>query len=265
MTATPIPRTLALTVFADLELSLLTELPPGRRPVKTWVVPPEKRPAAYEWIKKQRGQVFVVCPYIEESEVETLKSVRAATQEFVNLQKIFPEHRLGLLRGRLKAEEKERVMNAFREGELDILVATPVVEVGVDIPTATVMVIEGANHFGLASLHQLRGRVGRGRQSSYCLLFSDSDEPSTLQRLKAMEKYHQGQKLAERDLAWRGPGDLYGTAQHGFPKLKLATFADEELIKTTREAAKNLVKIGLENYPLLMARLKELEKPVEPN
>lgn len=273
MTATPIPRTLALTFYGDLDLSLITEMPPGRRPVKTWIVPPEKREAAYDWIKRQLGQApptggqaFIVCPFIEESEVETFKSVKAAAKEFENLKKTFTGYRLGLLHGRLKSQEKEVVMQNFRQKKIDILVTTPVVEVGVDIPNATVIVIEGANHFGLASLHQLRGRVGRGQKQAYCLLFSDSDEPKTIQRLKALEKYHSGQKLAELDLQRRGMGELFGTAQHGFPELKVATFTDLELIKKTGAAAREIIRQGLDKYPALRDKILVLTTDaVKPN
>lgn len=251
MTATPIPRTLALTFYGDLDLSIIDELPLGRRKVKTWVVPGAKREAAYAWIKTQLGQAFIVCPYIEASEVETLKSVKAAKSEFGVLAKIFSGHQLGLLHGRLKAAEKENVMNEFRAGKLDILVATPVVEVGVDIPTANLMVIEGANHFGLASLHQLRGRVGRGGEQAYCLLFSDSDETSESGRLKVLEKYSSGRKLAEMDLKWRGGGELFGTAQHGFTRLKIATLSDYDLIVETKKAAEEIIRDEGNHYPQL--------------
>ncbi len=262
MTATPIPRTLALTFYGDLDLSVIDELPPGRRIVKTWVVPSAKRESAYAWLKGQLGQAvpagrqaFIVCPYIEASEVETLKSVKAVKSEFEVLAKIFSGHRLGLLHGRLKAAEKENVMNEFRAGLLDILVATPVVEVGVDIPTANLMVIEGANHFGLASLHQLRGRVGRGGEQAYCLLFSDSDEPSESGRLRAMEKYSSGRTLAEMDLKWRGGGELFGTAQHGFTRLKIADLGDYDLIVETKKAAEEIIHAEGNRFPQLWSQV----------
>lgn len=267
MTATPIPRTLALTLYGDLDLSQISELPPGRIPIKTWVVPPEKREAAYEWIKKQLGQAFIVCPFIEESEVETLKSVKAAVTEFNFLkEKVFTGYQLGLLHGRLKPAEKEEVMRSFREKKLDVLVATPVVEVGIDIPSASIIVVEGANHFGLASLHQLRGRVGRGDRQSYCLLFSDSREPQVMERLKQMEKYSNGQQLSEADLRFRGAGQIFGTAQHGFLRLKVADLYDYPLIKTTGEVAKEFYSQGLENYPKLAKKAKEEhDQIIKPN
>ncbi len=244
MTATPIPRTVALSLYGDLDLSVLTDPPEGRLKVKTWVVPEEKRAAAYEWIKKQNSQVFIVCPFIEES--ESVKSVKAATVEFKKLKETFAKNRLGLLHGKLRAKEKDEVINKFRAGELDILVTTPVVEVGLDIPNATIMVIEAAERFGLAQLHQLRGRVGRSSNQSYCLLFSDSDT----QRLKALETHHSGIELAEIDLRLRGPGQIYGTAQHGAPQLKIAAYTDLSLIEKAKEKAKEIFP-DLPKYPLL--------------
>ena len=268
MTATPIPRTIALTLYGDLDLSVLDEMPPGRQRVKTWVVPPVKREAAYNWIKKHvKGTeegAFVICPLIEES--ETLKSVKATTVEFESLsRKIFPDLRLGLLHGRLKSKEKNEVIKRFREGELDILVSTPVVEVGIDIPQATIMMIEGADRFGLATLHQLRGRVGRGQRQSYCLLFTDVTEGRTYLRLKAMEKMYIGLELSELDLKLRGPGEIYGTTQHGFPDLRVASFTDLGLIQKTRLSAEQAINL-LDKFPLLKARLKKyIIKAIEPN
>jgi ATP-dependent DNA helicase RecG len=198
LTATPIPRSVALTLYGELDLSYIDEMPKGRLKIKTWLVPAEKRQAAYEWIKKQlkKDQFFIICPLIEESLVETMLSVRAATTEYQRLQKeIFPKSRLGLLHGRLKSKEKEKVLGDFRQNKLEILVATPVVEVGIDIPNATIMMIETAERFGLAQLHQLRGRVGRREKQSYCLLFSESDKSQN--RLKALETIYNGAELAE--------------------------------------------------------------------
>lgn len=268
MTATPIPRTIALTLYGDLDLSIIDEMPPGRQRVKTWVVPPVKRKPAYDWIKKHvKGTeegAFVICPLIEES--ETLKSVKATTVEFESLsRKIFPDLRLGLLHGRLKSKEKNEVIKRFREGELDILVSTPVVEVGIDIPQATIMMIEGADRFGLATLHQLRGRVGRGQRQSYCLLFTDVTEGRTYLRLKAMEKMYIGSELSELDLKLRGPGEIYGTSQHGFPDLRVASFTDLGLIQKTRLSAEQAINL-LDKFPLLKARLKKyIIKAIEPN
>ncbi len=268
MTATPIPRTIALTLYGNLDLSILDEMPPGRQKVKTWVVPPAKREKAYNWIrekvKETDEQCFIVCPLIEES--ESLKSVKAAKAEFEILsKKIFPDLRLGLLHGKLKSKEKEEIIQKFRQGEFDILVSTPVVEVGIDIPNATIMVIEGADRFGLAQLHQLRGRVGRGDKQSYCLLFSQSTQERTIQRLKALEKIYIGAELAELDLKIRGPGEIYGTAQHGFPNLKVASFSDINLIRKTKEAAEKTINC-LDKFPLLRKKLsKYIIETVLPN
>ncbi|MBI4999441.1 ATP-dependent DNA helicase RecG [Candidatus Gottesmanbacteria bacterium] len=265
MTATPIPRTVALTLYGELDLSFLDEMPEGRIKVKTWVVPPEKRSGAYGWIRKHvkgtREQAFIICPLIEES--ETLTSVRAATKEYEHLQKeVFPDLRLGLLHGRMKSKEKDTVLGNFRAGNLDILVATPVVEVGIDIPNATIMMIEGAERFGLAQLHQLRGRVGRGVIQSYCLLFSESEN---VRRLKAMEKMYVGAQLAELDLKIRGPGEIYGTAQHGIPDLRVASLTDLALIEKTREAAQQVIG-QLEQFPLLKQKLEKYTiKSVSPD
>jgi ATP-dependent DNA helicase RecG len=268
MTATPIPRTVALTLYGELDLSFLDEMPKGRMKVKTWVVPPEKRDGAYEWIRKHvkgtREQAFIICPLIEES--ETLTSVKAATKEYEHLQKeVFPDLRLGLLHGRMKSKEKEAVLNEFRAGNLDILVATPVVEVGIDIPNATIMMIEAAERFGLAQLHQLRGRVGRGALQSYCLLFSESEN---VRRLKAMEKMYIGGELAELDLKIRGPGEIYGTRQHGIPDLRVASLTDLNLIEKTRIAAQELVSQdpSLSQFPLLRQKLERFTiKAVSPD
>lgn len=264
MTATPIPRTVALTLYGELDLSFIDEMPEGRKRVKTWLIPKEKRMAAYQWIKKKikKGEerAFIICPLIEESKIETMQSVKAATAEFKHLKReIFFDLNVGLLHGKVKSKEKEKTLNDFRKGKIDILVATPVVEVGIDIPQATIMMIEGADRFGLAQLHQLRGRVGRSDLSSYCLLFTQSTSQKTLKRLKAMEKLDIGAKLAELDLKLRGPGEIFGTAQHGFINLKIASMTDFALIEKTRTAAHNLIKKGpsLKNYPLLQERLKK--------
>jgi ATP-dependent DNA helicase RecG len=260
MTATPIPRTVALTMYGDLELSYLDELPKGRKIIKTWLVPPEKRDAAYHWIRKQikelNSQIFIICPFIEES--ENSKTVKAATIEFERLRKeIFPDLKLGLLHGKLKAKIKDQVLSDFRDKKIDILVATPVVEVGIDIANATVIMIEGAERFGLSQLHQLRGRVGRGDKQSFCLLFSDAQSENSLTRLKAMEIKQNGAELAEIDLKLRGPGDVFGTAQSGIPKLKVASFSDFSLIKRTKLEAEELFpKLSL--YPVLKSKVDEI-------
>lgn len=245
MTATPIPRTIALASYGDLDLSVLTEMPKGRLKITTWVVPNRKREAAYQWINKQitnyKSQAFIICPLIEESEVETLQDVKAVTSEFLKIKEVFSKQKVGLLHGRLKHNEKEKVLNDFRNGKLNILVSTPVVEVGIDIPGATIMVIEAAERFGLAQLHQLRGRVGRSEAKSYCLLFSDFHSGNAYQRLKAMETMHSGFELAELDLKMRGPGEIFGTAQSGFPLLKVASWNNYGLIKKAKDLATEIV------------------------
>ena len=256
MTATPIPRTIALTLYGDLDLSFLDEMPRGRKVVKTWLVPKEKREDAYKWITKQIidscGQVFIICPFIEES--ETMTTVKAAVKEFERLKKeVFPNLKLELLHGKLKAKEKDTILNKFKNGQANILVATPVVEVGIDIPNATIMVIEAADRFGLSQLHQLRGRVGRSDKQSYCLLFTESQNPGTIQRLKSLESIFVGAELAELDLKLRGPGEIYGTAQHGAMQLKIASFSDFSLIEKTRKEAEEI-------FPKLKDYLKLFEK-----
>ena len=238
LSATPIPRTLALTLYGDQDLSILDELPPGRQEIVTRIVPEEKREDAYIWIKDQiaKGrQIFIVCPLVEESEVLDYK---AATEEFERLKnEVFTEESLALLHGRMKSEEKEAVMKEFLEGRVNILVSTSVVEVGIDVPNATIMLIEGAQQFGLAQLHQFRGRVGRGKHQSYCFLFTDHASAESLLRLKYMERHSSGFKLAELDLALRGPGEVYGVRQSGIPDLKMANLGDAEFVERVRKAA----------------------------
>lgn len=268
MTATPIPRTVALTMYGDLDLSYLNEMPHGRMRIKTWLVPPEKRTGAYDWIRKQvtetDSQIFIICPFIEQS--ENMQTVKAASKEYERLKTdVFPDLKLGLLHGKLKAKEKEQVLQEFRDKKFDILVATPVVEVGIDIPNATVIMIEASERFGLSQLHQLRGRVGRGDKQSYCLLFTDSRSAMNAQRLKGMETIYSGAELAELDLRLRGPGNLYGTAQHGVPKLKVASFSDTHLIQKAKHAADELFP-QLSEYPALEEKVHEVTlKTVSPD
>lgn len=260
MTATPIPRTVALTMYGDLDISYLSELPKGRKQIKTWLVPNEKRDGSYDWIRKQvkelDSQIFIICPFIEES--ENMLTIKAAKVEFERLKMyVFPDLSLGMLHGKLKAKEKDQVLDDFRNKTYDILVATPVVEVGIDIPNATVIVIEAAERFGLAQLHQLRGRVGRGEKQSYCLLFTENANEKTTTRLKAMETTHNGAALAELDLKLRGPGDIFGTAQSGLPKLKVASFSDFTLIERSKHEAKDLYE-HLTEYPELFEKVQEI-------
>jgi len=250
MSATPIPRTLALTLYGDLDISVLDELPPGRQKITTRWVKPDKRAPAYDFLRKQVQKVrqaFVVCPLIEESEVIEAK---AATEEYRRLsQEVFPDLRLGLIHGRMSPSEKDEAMSRFRDGEIDILVSTPVVEVGIDVPNATVMLIEAADRFGLAQLHQFRGRVGRGEHASYCLLLAEDPTPEARERLRILEETQDGFKLAEEDLRLRGPGDFFGTRQSGLPTLKVAGLGDRDLFLQARQEAESL----LEKDPLLSA------------
>lgn len=238
MSATPIPRTLALTVYGDLDLSILDELPPGRQEIKTKWLEPRERERAYAFIRKQIAegrQVFVICPLIEESEAIDAK---AAVEEYEHLRtQVYPDLHVGLIHGKLRPAEKDTVMNEFRDRALDILVATSVVEVGIDVPNATVMLIEGADRFGLAQLHQFRGRVGRGAHQSYCLLLANKSGSTSDDRLKIIENTQDGFKLAEADLVLRGPGEFFGTRQSGLPDLKVAQLTDVKLLEEARKVA----------------------------
>lgn len=268
MTATPIPRTVALTMYGDLDLSILDEMPKGRQNIKTWLISSEKRQNAYEWITKQikktKSQVFIICPFIEPS--ESMQTVKAANKEFEHLKNnVFSNLKLGLLHGKIKAKEKDEILKQFRLKKIDILVATPIVEVGIDIPNATIIVIEAAERFGLAQLHQLRGRVGRGNKQSYCLLFTESKNQESLQRLKAMEELSVGSELAELDLKLRGHGEIYGTMQHGSSPLKIASFSDFKLIEQTKKEAEKIYP-KLSEYPLLQEKIKTITiKQISPD
>jgi ATP-dependent DNA helicase RecG len=243
MTATPIPRTLALTLYGDLDLSVINELPPGRQTVKTKWLRPDQRESAYAFVRKQVNagrQAFILCPLIEESEAI---AAQAAVVEYERLsQEVFPDLRVGLLHGRLSALEKDTVMDEFRAGRLDILVATPVIEVGIDIPNATVMLIESADRFGLSQLHQFRGRVGRGKEQSYCMLLAENPSEVGRERLDIIENTHDGFKLAEEDLKMRGPGEFFGTRQSGLPDLRMAKISDVALLELARNEAIKLFR-----------------------
>ena len=243
MSATPIPRTLALMVYGDLDISILDELPPGRQVIDTFLVGESMRARINAFIRKHAAagnQIYVVCPAVEESEFDSIRSAEVWAQSLQ--QAVFPDLRVGLLHGKLKAAEKERVMGAFSRHELDILVATTVIEVGVDVPNATLMVIENADRFGLSQLHQLRGRVGRGKDKSYCVLFSSNKNQQTLERLKALCKTNDGFKIAEEDLALRGPGDFFGSRQHGLPQFKAADLSlDMALLNEAKTAAEQVL------------------------
>ena len=243
MSATPIPRTLQLTLYGDLDVSTIDELPPGRQQVTTRFIPESKRRAAYQFLRGQVAagrQAFVICPLVEESD---RLEVRAAVDEHKRLsEEVFPELRVGLLHGRLSSREKDRVMRRFRDGELDILVATAVVEVGIDVPNATVMLIDGADRFGLSQLHQFRGRVGRGEHQSYCLLMSESDSERAHERLSALTTTADGFKLAEIDLQMRHEGDIFGTSQSGDQTvLRIASLFDQDLMALARQEAARII------------------------
>lgn len=244
MTATPIPRSMALTIYGDLDLSIIDELPPGRKPIKTVWRGPEARDKIYDFIKEQLDegrQAYVVCPLIDESDV---MDVESATQMAEYLaEQVFNEYRVGLLTGQTQKDEREATMQAFRAGEMDILVSTTVIEVGVDVPNANIMLIEDAQRFGLAQLHQLRGRVGRGQAQSYCVLIGNATTSEGERRLNVMVETNDGFRIAEEDLAIRGPGEFFGTRQHGLPEFKVANLIrDWEVLETVREEVQTLLK-----------------------
>jgi ATP-dependent DNA helicase RecG len=265
MTATPIPRTLALTVYGDLDVSVLDELPPGRKKIKTKVYYDQKgsRERAYSIVRKEieKGrQAYVVYPMIEESESPDFKDLKYATQMAEEFQNdVFPDFRVGLLHGKMKTDEKEAVMKRFISHHLDILVATTVIEVGVDVPNVTVMVVENAERFGLTQLHQLRGRIGRGGHDSYCILISSFKRSEDAEkRLMIMEETSDGFKIAESDLIIRGPGDFLGTKQSGLPQFRFANLIrDSRILGEAREDAFNLVKQDpeLSKYPKLLEQV----------
>lgn len=262
MTATPIPRTLALTKYGNLTLSTLKEMPQGRIPIKTWVVPKSKRDGAYTWIRKElqenNTQAFIVCPFIEESESNT--TVKAATKEFETLKNdIYPDIPMALVHGKMKPTIKTETLEAFRKGTTKILIATPVVEVGIDIPNATIMVIEGAERFGLSQLHQLRGRVGRNNKQSYCLLFTEQTDEKTIARLKILETVHNGPDLAEQDMKLRGQGDIFGSRQHGIPAVAFSALSDSHSVEKSNEVARELIARDptFSSFSYLRERLNE--------
>ncbi|HSU55423.1 MAG TPA: ATP-dependent DNA helicase RecG, partial [Candidatus Dormibacteraeota bacterium] len=236
MTATPIPRTLGLTLYGELDVSVIDKLPPGRGRIKTFVRTGNKLPHVWTFVRellRQGRQAYIVYPRVEETGQPGLKAV---TKEFTNLQEVFKSFRVGLIHGRLRSEEKDGVMRAFRENKLQVLLATSLIEVGVDVPNATIMVIENAEHFGLAQLHQLRGRIGRGAHDSFCILIAAAKTKEARQRLAVLEETNDGFRIAEADLALRGPGDLVGQQQSGMPRFRFADLtSDLELIKQARD------------------------------
>lgn len=245
MSATPIPRTLGLILYGDLDISVLDELPPGRQEIRTDVVDSRYHERIYKFIRDaaDRGeQAYIICPLVDESETGT--NIKSAQQLALELSETaFKGYTLGLLHGKMKASEKDKVMKAFSDGDIQILVATTVVEVGVDVPGATIMVIENAERFGLSQLHQLRGRIGRGSKKSYCILVSDNSSETTRNRLMTMKKYSDGFKIADEDLKARGPGDFFGERQHGLPKLKIADMLEDiEILRLAQDCAKDILK-----------------------
>jgi len=284
MSATPIPRTLSLTLFGDLDVSVINELPKGRKQIITKIVAPANRNKAYEFMRneiKKGRQAFIICPRIEQSAVGNEQSntisvadnaivkkwsdVKAVKDEYERLQKkVFPDLKIAMLHGKLKSKEKEEIMKNFKDGKTDILVSTSVIEVGVDVPNATIMVIEGPECFGLAQLYQFRGRIGRGEHQSYCLLFTESNSNNTKQRLDALIRAKNGFELAELDLKLRGPGEFLGEKQTGLPDLAMKSLDNLELIKKSRESAEKILSKdeNLKNYPLLNARLELFKKTI---
>lgn len=242
MSATPIPRTLALIIYGDLDVSVIDELPPGRQKVDTVLINESLRIRLNAFIRKLVGegrQVFVVCPMIEESDTEQQDRLRSAEEHARELQRYFPEMSVGCIHGRMKAKDKSALMGDFVAGKLNILVSTTVIEVGVDVPNAALMIIENAERFGLSQLHQLRGRVGRGKHKSYCVLVSDSDNETSVSRLKVMTKTCDGFKISEEDLKLRGPGDFFGSRQHGLPEMHIADLCSDMNVLQTAQAAAN--------------------------
>ena len=286
MSATPIPRTLSLTLFGDLDLSVITELPQGRKNIITKIVAPKDRNKAYDFIReqvKQGRQAFVICPRIEPVEEETplelissdtanaaplfrfKDEVKTVKEEYEKLsKKIFQEMRVAMLHGKMKPQEKAETMRNFKEAGIDILVSTSVVEVGVDVPNATIMMIEGTDRFGLAQLYQFRGRVGRGEHQSFCLLFTDATGEATKKRLHSLIEAKNGFELAEKDLEIRGPGQFLGEVQTGMPDLAMKAVQNPELVKESRGAAEKVLQEDpeLKKYPLLRERLEEFEKEI---
>ncbi len=266
MSATPIPRTLALIIYGDLDISVLDELPPGRQKVDTFAVDEDMRLRIQNFVRRLVGegrQVFWVCPMVEENEElpQNLKSAQEYAKELQN--EVFPDLRVACIHGRMKAKEKDTVMTGFAAGDFDILVSTTVIEVGVDVPNAALMIVENADRFGLSQLHQLRGRVGRGQHKSYCVLFSDSRTEEAKARLKIMTQTNDGFVISQEDLRLRGPGDFFGSRQHGLPEMHAADLsADMRVLKTAQIEAHAVLAadpelLAPENRPL-KERIREL-------
>ena len=261
MSATPIPRTLGLILYGDLDISILDELPPGRQEIRTDVVDSRYHKRLYKFIKDAiaRGeQCYIVCPAVEENETN-IKSAEELADELANGE--FKGYNLGILHGKMKPKDKEAIMKSFASGKVSLLVATTVVEVGVDVPNATIMVIENAERFGLSTLHQLRGRVGRGNKKSYCVLVSDAKGEIARERLMTMKKYSDGFKIADTDLKLRGPGDFFGSRQHGLPELKIADMVEDmDTLQNAQECAKSILRndFSLSNHPALKNQMNKM-------
>jgi len=259
MTATPIPRTLALTFYGDLSISILKDHPNKERKITTKVIPEKQRADIYKWVKEKNEQTFIVCPLIEESESLALENVKAAEKEFAELQKgIFKGLSVGLLHGRMKPKDKQEIIDKFRAKEIQILVSTPVIEVGIDVPDAAVIVIESAERYGLASLHQLRGRVGRGSKEGFCFISMTTNSRASYERLKNLETLNNGLDLAEIDLKMRGSGDVFGTMQHGYKKFRIASITDLDLLEKAKLWAKNIYP-RIDDLPLLKQKVEHIE------
>jgi ATP-dependent DNA helicase RecG len=266
MSATPIPRTLALTIFSDLDLSIIDELPGGRRPILTKIVAPANRPRAYQFVRaqiKKGRQAFVICPRIELESQGTWADAKAVKEEYERLKnEVFPDLKVVMLHGKMKAMEKDQIMQDFHQNKTNVLVATSVIEVGVDIANATIMVIEGAERFGLAQLYQFRGRVGRGEHQSFCFLFTDSPSATVHQRLNSLLEARNGFELAEKDLTIRGPGEFLGQSQTGLPDLAMRSLGNLELVKKSRSAALQIIQSDpeLKNYLPLKKKMEQFQQ-----
>jgi ATP-dependent DNA helicase RecG len=266
MTATPIPRTLALTIYGDLDLSLLDQMPVGRKPIDTQIIPPTKRSETYEKIRaeiKAGRQAYVICPRIDEPDPskEMALNAKSVTEEAKRLKKeVFPEYEIGIIHGKMKPADKDDVMEAFAAGQIHILVATSVIEVGVNVPNATVIVIEGAERFGLSQLHQLRGRVIRSNHQAYCYVFSDTKSKTSIDRLKALKTAKNGFELAEHDLQLRGTGELYGRKQWGVSDLAMEALKNIKMVEAARAEARRLLEEDPELTPYPILRIKAAEE-----
>ncbi|MDD6483010.1 MAG: ATP-dependent DNA helicase RecG [Clostridiales bacterium] len=266
MSATPIPRTLALILYGDLDVSIIDELPPGRKPVKTYAVGEKMRKRVYGFVEKnvsEGSQVYIVCPLIEETEASDLKNAAELSQK---IQQSFPKLCVGLIHGRMKPKEKDAVMSSFAKGEIDILVSTTVIEVGVNVPNANLMVIENAERFGLSQLHQLRGRVGRGNKQASCILIAHGNSEVTKKRMETMCISNDGFYISEQDLKLRGPGDFFGTRQHGLPEMKIANlFSDTDILLDVQKAAADILtqdpRLESKKYEPIKKRCESLIPP----